>query len=83
VIAVTEIRSRSAMLRCRWVACCGIHVMVRFVGFLVLGSTFVTGIVTAVQTHRLFAGPPVNYVDAHWPSFPHLNLFSIRGNGNG
>ncbi len=50
-------------------------VMVRYVAFLVLGSAFVTGIVTMVQTHRLSAEPkvlftstPVNYVDGHWPS---------------
>jgi hypothetical protein len=42
--------------------------MVRYVAFLVLGSAFVTGIVTTVQTHRLFASTPVNYVDGHWPS---------------
>jgi hypothetical protein len=57
--------------------------MVRYVAFLVLGSAFVTGIVTTVQTHRLFAEPMVptstpayyvptstaaNYVDDHWPS---------------
>jgi hypothetical protein len=49
--------------------------MVRYVAFLVLGTAFVTGMVTLVQTHRLWAEPkvlftsaPVNYVDGHWPS---------------
>jgi hypothetical protein len=42
--------------------------MVRYVAFLVLGTAFVTGMVTTVQTHRLFASTPVNYVDGHWPS---------------
>jgi hypothetical protein len=57
--------------------------MVRYVAFLVLGSAFVTGIVTTVQTHRLFTEPmvptsapanyippstPASYVDDHWPS---------------
>ena len=49
--------------------------MMRYVAFLVLGSAFVTGIVTTVQIHRLAAEPkvlftsaPVNYVAGHWPS---------------
>jgi hypothetical protein len=52
--------------------------MLRYVAFVVLGSAFVTGIVTTVQNHRLSVEPkvllastPVNYVDDHWPSrFP-------------
>ena len=61
----------------------GICVMLRYVAFLVLGSAFVTGIVTTVQTHRLSAEPkvlftstPVNYVDGHWPSSV---LTTLRG----
>jgi hypothetical protein len=52
----------------------GIGVMLRYVAFLALGSAFMAGIVTTVQTHRLvteptalFTSTPVSYVDSHWP----------------
>jgi hypothetical protein len=76
VIGITETSTRSYQSsvvggRLNNLVC----VMVRFVAFLVLGSAFVTGIVTTVQTHRLsiepkvlLASTPVNYVNDHWPS---------------
>lgn len=49
--------------------------MLRYVAFLVLGTAFVAGIATTVETHRLFGGlrdqltnTAVNYVDGHWPT---------------
>jgi hypothetical protein len=63
--------------------------MLRYVAFLVLGSTFVTGIVTTVQTHWLIieprvlvAGTPLHYVDDHWPA-PVPVTFGFSGLGGG
>ena len=76
MIAITDTRGLFCQKVYRWAAKnSGIDVMVRYVAFFVLGSAFVTGIVTMAETHRLSAEPkvlftstPVNYVDGHWPS---------------